>query len=57
MLPHDAANKDTDIYINDEYLLTVKSSKKAIIKINKSSSQGREILHALNSGEKVFLKQ
>lgn len=57
MLSHDASNKDTDIYINDEYLLSVKSSKKAMIKINKSSNQGREIMHAINSGEKVLLKQ
>ncbi len=57
MLNHNASDKDTDIYVNDEYILTAKSSKKAIIKINKGSNQGRAIMHAINSGEKVELRQ
>lgn len=57
MLRQECANKDTDVYLNDEYLLTVKSSKKAIIKINKQSSQGRALIDALNNSGKVELKQ
>ncbi len=57
MLRSEDANKDTDIYINDEYLLTVKSGKKSIIKINKSSNQGRTLASALNNSEKVELRQ
>ncbi|HIJ01522.1 Flp pilus assembly complex ATPase component TadA [Candidatus Woesearchaeota archaeon] len=57
LISSDAANKDTDIYIGDDYILTVKSSKKSIIKINKQSNQGREIMHSLNEGEKVELRQ
>jgi ATPase len=51
------ANKDTDIYIDDKYLLTVKSSKRSVVKINKSSTQGREIFHCLNEQGKIELKQ
>ena len=51
------ADKDTDIYINDEYLLTVKSGKNAVIKLNKQSTQGKELTHAINENHKVELKQ
>lgn len=57
MLNHHGANKDTDIYVNDNFALTAKSSKSAMIKINKSSPPGREIAQALNSGDKVELRQ
>ena len=57
MLNHKGADKDTDIYVNDNFVLTVKSSKSAMIKINKSSAPGREISQALNSDEKVELRQ
>ena len=51
------ADKDTDIYVKDKFLLTVKSSKKSGIKINKHSGQGRVILEALALGEKIELRQ
>jgi len=57
MLKHENSDKDTDIYINDNFLLTVKSGKNGVIKINKQSTQGREITHALNEQEKVELRQ
>jgi ATPase len=57
MLNHKDANKDTDIYVAEEYLLTVKSSKKAIIKIDKHSPPGKALMDALNNGEKVEMKQ
>jgi ATPase len=57
MLHDKDADKDTDIYISDEYLLTVKSSKKAIVKINKQSTQGKELMHAFNESHKVELRQ
>lgn len=57
LLNHNNANKDTDIYVNNEFIVTVKSSKKAVIKINKNSSQGKEILSALHSGAEIKLKQ
>jgi len=51
------ADKDTDLYINDEYLLTLKSGKNATIKLNKQSTQGKELVHALNESHKVELRQ
>lgn len=51
------ANKDTDIYIDDTYLLTVKSSKKSTIKLYKESTQGKELIHAINEKKKVELRQ
>lgn len=51
------ADKDTDIYINDEYLLTVKSGKNSVIKLNKQSTQGKELAHAINEEHKVELRQ
>jgi ATPase len=51
------ADKDTDLYINDEYLLTLKSGKNASIKLNKQSTQGKELVHALNENYKVELRQ
>jgi ATPase len=57
MMHSQNADKDTDIYINDEYLLTVKSGKNSMIKINKQSTQGKELVHALNENHKVELRQ
>lgn len=45
-------NKDVDIYVNDEFLLTAKSSKKAVIKI-KRSKISNILFKALKSGEVV----
>jgi len=57
MLRSENSDKDTDIYIDDEYLLTVKSGKKAMVKINKQSTQGKELVHAFNESHKVELRQ
>lgn len=57
MLRAESADRDTDIYIDGEYLLTAKSGKKAIIKINKQSDIGRQLSHAFNEGLKVELRQ
>ncbi|MFA5797466.1 MAG: PINc/VapC family ATPase [Candidatus Woesearchaeota archaeon] len=57
ILPVSHANMDSDIYVNNTYVVTVKSSKKSVIKINKDSNQGRTILHALNEHEKVEIRQ
>jgi ATPase len=57
MLRAENADKDTDVYIDGEYLLTAKSSKKSIIKINKQSDIGRQLTHAFNEGLKVELRQ
>ena len=48
-------NRDIDIIVNGDYLLTAKSSKKAIIKIKKDNKIGRILINAINSGEDVRL--
>ncbi len=49
-------NKDVEIFIDNEFLLTVISSKKGEIKVHKESSFGREILNALNKGKTIELR-
>ena len=46
-------NKDVDIYINDEYLLTARSGKTGIIKIKKNNEIGSRLVNAINNGEKI----
>jgi ATPase len=48
-------NKDIDIIVNGDYLLTAKSSKKAIIKIKKDNKIGRILVNSLNAGEEMKL--
>ncbi len=48
-------NKDIDILVKGDYLLTAKSSKKAIIKVKKNNKIGRILTQAVNSGEEVRL--
>lgn len=48
-------NKDIDIIVNGDYLLTAKSSKKAIIKIKKDNKIGKIIVNSLNAGEDLRL--
>lgn len=48
-------NKDIDIYVNDDYLLTAKAGKTGLIKIKKSNKIGKILVDALNNSEKVEL--
>jgi len=57
MLGHRDSDKDTDIYVDGEYLLTAKSSKSAMIKISKQSPQGRQLSQAFNEEQDVELRQ
>ena len=52
-LSHGEAEKEYDIYIGDDYLLSAKSSKKAMIKIGKENKIGRIIAKALQEGESL----
>ncbi|MBW3014849.1 PINc/VapC family ATPase [Candidatus Woesearchaeota archaeon] len=47
-------NKDVNIYVNDEFLMTTKSSKKAVIKI-KRSKIGNVVMNALKRHDKIEL--
>ncbi|MEA3429734.1 MAG: PINc/VapC family ATPase [Nanoarchaeota archaeon] len=48
------SNLDIDIYIDGEFLMTAKSSKKAVIKVKKSKIS-KVLFNALKSGEQVEL--
>ena len=48
-------NKDIDIYLGDEFLMTAKAGKTGLIKVKKNNNIGRVILKAINNGEKVKL--
>ncbi|MFC1768829.1 PINc/VapC family ATPase [Nanoarchaeota archaeon] len=48
-------NKDVDIYINDDFLLTAKAGKTGVIKIRKNSPIGKRLLEGMNAGETVKL--
>ena len=45
--------KDINIYIEDDYLLTVKVGKAGTIRINKKNKIGKIIDNALRMGEKI----
>ncbi len=49
-------NKDVEIFIENEFLLTAISSKKGEIKIHKKSNFGRDILKAVDKGKKIELR-
>jgi len=48
-------DKNIDIYINDDYLLTAKSGKSGLIKIKKNNKIARILVDAINAGEKIKL--
>jgi ATPase len=54
-LSSEMQNKDIDVYVNNELLMTAKASKKSLIKIKKNNNLGKLILDAKNRGEKIQL--
>lgn len=48
-------NKDVDIHVNDDFLLTAKVGNSGLIKIKKDNRIGKMLVDAINSGEKVIL--
>jgi len=54
-LSSEMQNKDIDIHVDNELLLTAKASKKSLIKIKKNNNIGKIILDAKNKGEKIQL--
>ncbi len=49
-LDKNLAKKEIDIYVGDEYLLTAKSSKKSMLKVNPTSEIGRRVMGAVKHG-------
>lgn len=48
-------NKDVNVYVGDDFLLTAKAGKTGIIKIKKENNIGKEIIKSINIGKKVRL--
>jgi len=48
-------NKDVDIYVKDDFVLTAKAGKTGIIKIKKNNPVGRMLINAYNNGEEIKL--
>ncbi len=57
MLPTEYAEDDVDVYVEGEYTLTARSSRKAIIKIAKKNKVGKLILEAVKYKEFIELKR
>jgi len=51
----DMQNRDVDIYVNDEFILSAKAGKTGIIKIKKSNNIGRRLMEAMGRTEKIRL--
>ena len=49
-------NKDVDIYVGEEFILSAKAGKTGIIKIKKSNNIGRKLMEALQNKEKISLR-
>lgn len=49
------ANRDFDIFVDGDYLITAKASKKGMIKIKKTNKTAKVLVDAINSGEKIKL--
>ena len=49
------ANTNFEIFIDGEYLITAKASKKAIIKIKKANKMANVLADAINSGAEIGL--
>ncbi len=50
------SDKSVDIYTNGNFLLSVKSSKKALITINKQNSIGHSLLKSIQTGERLEIR-
>jgi ATPase len=48
-------NKDIDVYVKNEFILTAKAGKTGIIKVKKNNALGRMLIKAYNSGEEIKL--
>jgi len=51
----DMQNKDVDVYVGQEFLMSAKAGKTGVFKIKKSNNIGRRLMEAMNKGEKIRL--
>ena len=52
-IPFLETNKNTDIFIDKEFLITVNTGKKGIVKLNKNSDIGKKILKSIKKNKKI----
>jgi len=57
MLPVEYADEDVDIFVEGDYALSARSSKKAVIKISKKNKIGKVINDAVKYKENIELKR
>lgn len=48
-------NKDVDVYLGEEFIMTAKAGKTGVIKVKKNNNIGMMILEGIDKGEKVRL--
>ena len=48
-------NKDVDVYLGEEFIMSAKARKTGVIRVKKNNNIGRIILEAIDKGEKVRL--
>jgi len=51
------ARREVNIYVNEEYLMTIKVGKDAVVRVRLDNQLGRTLMAALKKGEKVELVQ
>ena len=54
-LSSEMQNRDIDVYIGNELIITAKTSEKGLIKVKKNNNIGKSILDAKDRGEKIRL--
>lgn len=54
-LDKEFADRSVDIYVQDDFLMSVRASKKALVKISASNAMGKIISNALDKGNKLVL--
>ena len=57
LVDRSAIGKKVDVYIEDEFILNSQVGKKASIKTDKRSDNGKKIINALLAGNKISLFQ
>ena len=48
-------NKDVDVYLGEEFIMSAKAGKTGVIKVKKNNNIGRVILEGIDKGEKIRL--
>ena len=55
LLPNEYANKDIDVYVDNDFLVELHAGKKAVVKVKKDNNIGKVIMHAINNNRSIKL--